>query len=90
MPKISPLQPTDALRFLRLADLRQNRRTSRSKIYRDVQNGVFPPPVHLGPNTSAWPAHEIDAIDRARIAGDGDDKIKVLVKSLVAARRVAA
>jgi prophage regulatory protein len=88
-PRPSAPQPIE-LHFLRLPDLLRRRGTSRSATYRHIAEGTLPPPVKLGPNTSAWPEHEITAIDAARIAGSTEDEIRALVKSLVAARKVAA
>jgi prophage regulatory protein len=58
--------------------------------YLDIKNGLCTPPVRIGPNASAWPAHEIEALNRARLAGKTDDEIRVLVKQLVAARTADA
>jgi prophage regulatory protein len=79
-----------AIRFLRLTDLRNRRGQSTSSIYRDIRNGLFPPPVKLGENTSAWPEHEADAIARAQIAGADSARIRTLVSELVAARKLGA
>lgn len=79
-----------SIRFLRLTELRGRRGQSTSSIYRDIRNGLFPPPIKLGENTSAWPEHEADAIARAQIAGADDARIRSLVAELVAARKLAA
>ncbi len=60
---------------------------SRSTIYRRINMGLFPRPIHIGQNSSAWPSHEIDAISKALIAGQSDDQIKALVESLHADRK---
>jgi len=59
---------------------------SRSTLYRDIQNGLFTHPVPIGGGRSAWPSNEIDAINRARIAGQSDDEIRALVIELEKAR----
>lgn len=82
--------PAGPLRFLRLPDIIARRRTSRTTIYGNIAAGTFPPPVKLGPNTSAWPEHEIEAIDRARLASASDDALQQLVAALLAARRPPA
>lgn len=86
---VSPthLQP---VLWLRLPDLIQGRKRGRSSLYRDVDQELLTPPVRIGANSSAWPSHEIAEIDHARLAGATDDEIRVLVRSLVAARKVAA
>lgn len=85
MPKPSPAP----LSWLRLPDLIRRRRSSRSATYRHVSLGLLPPPVHIGPRTSVWPEHEIEAIDRARLAGASDDDVRRLVSDLIAARGAA-
>ncbi|MGZ8095699.1 MAG: helix-turn-helix transcriptional regulator [Methylosarcina sp.] len=55
---------------------------SRSTLYRDISKGLFTRPVKIGGDRVAWPQNEIDAINRARIAGKSDDDIKALVKKL--------
>lgn len=59
---------------------------SRSTIYRDIQRGLFTKPVEIGGTRVAWPANEVEAINKARIAGKSDDEIKALVIELEAAR----
>lgn len=71
------------LRFNALADVTGK---TRSTIYRDIKSGLLTPPVKIGGDRSAWPAHEIDAINRARVAGKTDEEIKNLVSELKAAR----
>ena len=79
-----------SLQWLRLPDLITRRRRSRSATYRDIEHGLFPPPVRLGANSSVWPEFEVDAIDRARLAGATDDDIRTLVAQLIHDRRAAA
>lgn len=59
---------------------------SRSTLYQRVRQGTFTPPIALGSRAVGWPAHEVEAINAARIAGKSDDEIRVLVKKLVAQR----
>ena len=59
----------------------------RTKFYEDLNAGLFPPGVALGPRSVAWPSHEIDAIISARVAGKTEDQIRELVKQLTAARK---
>jgi prophage regulatory protein len=63
---------------------------SRSTIYFRISQGLFPKPVRLGLRAVGWPAAEVAAINRARIAGKSDDEIRALVEKLQAARRAAA
>jgi prophage regulatory protein len=55
-------------------------------IYTRSKSGLFPPPIKLTQRASAWPAHEIEAIAAAMIAGSTDDEMRALVKKLVARR----
>ncbi len=58
----------------------------RSSLYNAVNEGLFTPAVNIGIRSKAWPSHEVDAINAARIAGETDDEIRGLVRRLVAAR----
>lgn len=57
-----------------------------TSLYRDMEAGLFPSQIRIGPNTVAWPEHEVDAVIAARIAGKSNDEIRALVKRLHAAR----
>lgn len=60
----------------------------KSSLYRDVKNGLLTPPVDIGLRASAWPDNEVQAVIRARIAGQNDEQIRALVRQLIAARTV--
>jgi prophage regulatory protein len=62
---------------------------SRSTVYLRVSQGLLPRPVKIGPRASAWPAHEIDTINTALIAGKTDQEIRLLVANIEAARKEA-
>lgn len=57
-----------------------------STFYEWITRGLMPPGIALGWRSVGWPAHELDAIAVARIAGKTEDEIRALVKDLVAAR----
>ena len=59
---------------------------SRSSIYADIADGVWPPSVRLGANCVAWLEHETQAVLAARVAGKTAEEVRELVKELVAAR----
>jgi len=59
---------------------------SRSSIYLRITQGLLPTPVALGARAVGWPQAEIEAINRARIAGHDDAAIRTLVTALVAER----
>jgi prophage regulatory protein len=55
-----------------------------------IADGVFTHPVSLGGRAVGWPAHEVAALNAARIAGKPDAEIRTLVAQLEAARKAAA
>lgn len=63
---------------------------SKSTLYQNIADGLFTKPVKIGARASGWPAHEVHAINAARIAGKTDKQIMALVDSLQAARKAAA
>ena len=63
---------------------------SKSTLYQNIANGLFTKPVKIGARASGWPAHEVHAINAARIAGKTDKQIMALVDSLETARKAAA
>ena len=74
--------------FLRLPDVCERIGKPRSTIYREIGEGLLPPPVRISERSSAWPDDEIDAVNRARIQGKSDSEIRDLVSDLVSARMV--
>ena len=76
--------------FLRLEQLKNRIGLSRSTIYLRIADGVFTHPVSLGGRSVGWPAHEVEALNAARIAGKPDAEICELVKHLETARKAAA
>lgn len=63
---------------------------SRSALYLDIQQGLFPPPISLGLRAVGWPDDEVDRLNDARIAGKTKDEIRALVARLIAARKALA
>lgn len=72
--------------LLRRPIVEQATGNSRSTIYRNIQKGLFTHPVEIGGDRVAWPSNEVEAINKARIAGKSDEEIKQLVIELEAAR----
>jgi prophage regulatory protein len=60
--------PAAGRRALRITDVRHKIGLSHATIYGMVKAGRFPPPFRLGPNSSAWWEHEVDAWLEARAA----------------------
>lgn len=77
-------------KLLRFPEVISETGDARSTIYLRGSQGLFPPPIKLGPRSVAWPASEVAAINAARIAGWTDAEIRELVKRLVAARKSLA
>ena len=59
---------------------------SHASIYTAVKLGLFTRPVPIGQRSVGWPDTEVQAINRARIAGKTDAEIKALVDKLHADR----
>src|SRR5262249_30952872 len=55
---------------------------SRSSIYANISRGLWTKPVNIGQRAVGWPLREIEALNRARIAGWSDDRIRHLVSEL--------
>lgn len=72
--------------ILRLPAVKANTGLSRSTIYLRIAQGVFTHPVSLGARAVGWPAHEVAALNAARIAGKPETEIRALVVKLEAAR----
>lgn len=72
--------------ILRLPAVKENTGLSRSTIYLRIAQGVFTHPVSLGARAVGWPAHEVAALNAARIAGKPEAEIRALVAKLEAAR----
>lgn len=62
------------------------RGVGRTQHYADIGAGLFTKPVKLGRRMSGWPDTEVEALNRARIAGKSDVEIKALVRRLEVAR----
>lgn len=73
--------------ILRLPSVRSESGYSRSTIYLRIAQGLWTKQVVLGPRCVGWPAHEVMALNAARIAGKPDDAIRVLVLKLEADRK---
>ena len=76
--------------ILRLPAVKESTGLSRSTLYLRIANGVFTHPVSLGGRSVGWPAHEVAALNAARIAGKPDAEIRELVTKLEVARKAVA
>jgi prophage regulatory protein len=55
-------------RMLRLPEVLQVRRCSKSQLYADIRARRFPKPVRLGPRISAWAESDVITEQQAKIA----------------------
>ena len=76
--------------ILRLPAVKMATGLSRSTIYLRIMHGVITHPVSLGGRAVGWPAHEVAALNAARIAGKSEAEIRDLVVKLEADRKAAA
>ncbi len=79
-----------AHKILRLPAAKSESGYSRSTIYLRIAQGLWTKQVSLGPRCVGWPAHEVAALNAARIAGKTDEEIRALVVKLEAARKAAS
>jgi len=75
--------------ILRLPQVKVCVGLSRSSIYLAISQGRFPEPVRLGAGAVGWPAAEIAALNAARIAGQSDEEIRLLITRFHANRKAA-
>jgi prophage regulatory protein len=54
--------------FLKLADVLERTKLSRSNLYNLMDQGRFPKPAKLGDRVNAWADHEIQAWIEAQLA----------------------
>jgi len=79
----------DTIKFLRLAAVLERRGKCKSQHYVDIAEGLFVPPLPLGPDAHArgYPEHEVQAVNAAVLAGKSRAELRALVLELVAARK---
>lgn len=70
------------LQLLGLAAVLAKRQRTRNSHYHDIKIGLFTRGVKVGGRSVAWPAHEVDQLNAARVAGWSSDKIRLLVRRL--------
>ncbi len=73
--------------ILRIPAVKSESGLSRSTIYLRISQGLWTKPVSLGARAVGWPSDEVEAINAARIAGNTNDEIRILVEKLEAARK---
>lgn len=75
-------QLKDALRILRIKQIKAQTGLPNSTIYDHIGKGLFCHPIKLSERCSGWLETEVTAIMGARIAGKSDADIKSLVIEL--------
>ena len=75
-------QVKEALKILRIKQVKERTGLPNSTIYYHIENGTFIKPIKLGERISGWLESEVDAIMGALIAGKDEAEIKALVQSL--------
>ena len=75
--------------LLRLREVLAKRKSTSSTLYTAIREGLWTEPVKLSSRVSVWPAHEVDLILRARIAGQSKEEVQALVRELVEQRKAA-
>ncbi|XPF93849.1 helix-turn-helix transcriptional regulator [Colwellia sp. RE-S-Sl-9] len=81
---------TTPLIYLRIGEVTKLCGLPKSSFYEKVKLGLMPPPISLGERSVAWVNFEIEAVNRALLAGVSAQEIKALVMKLVEQRQQAA
>jgi prophage regulatory protein len=76
------------IRMLGQQELLERLSRCRTSLWSDTKKGLVTSPVRMGARSHRWPESEVDAIVRARIAGQTDDEIRALVVQLEAERAI--
>ena len=75
-----------SFKWLRLRDLIELDKQSRSTIYSEVSDGTRTKPVRISANCSAWPDFERDETNAAKLAGASKAELRKIVDRLHADR----
>jgi prophage regulatory protein len=59
---------------------------STASIYNNINAGLWTKPVRIGQRSVGWPSDEVEAINKARIAGATEEQLRDLVTRLHAKR----
>lgn len=72
----------EELQLLGLKAVLAKRQRTRNSHYHDIKIGLFTRGVKIGGRSVAWPAHEVNNLNAARVAGWSSDRIRDLVRRL--------
>ncbi len=78
------------IQFLRVKDVCRITTLCKSALYERVRKGEFIKPIKLGARASFWAASEVEAFQRAVMAGAPPEHLRALVRELEAARKECA
>lgn len=70
------------MNLLKIEEVVKLTRRSKPSVYRDIQAGLLPKQIKLGPRSSGWLSSELHAVLAARIAGVDADGVTLLVNRL--------
>ena len=76
-----------SIKILRLPDVCKAMGLARSTIYLRVSQGLLTKPISLGGKAVGWPYEEVEAVMLARIYGNTDKEISLLVQRLMDSRK---
>ena len=68
--------------IMRLQQVIELLRTSRSTVYKQVNKGTFPKPISMGDRAVAWVTSEVNEVINARIKGFTDKQLQQLIVEL--------
>jgi len=71
------------IKIIRLSEVLNVLPLSRTTMYLKVKNGLLPPAISLGEKAVGYIEHEYQTVLASMIAGDSEDEIKELVKTLI-------
>ena len=77
------------IHLMRLPRVQETLGMGKATVYDHIKEGLLPPPVNVGPKSSAWPSNEIERVVAARIAGKSDAEVRVIVERMVGERQHA-
>lgn len=76
----------DVIQLILLGEVLKLLGIGKTKLYGDIQKGIFPPPVKIG-TSSRWLVSEVQEIIRAYTRGATEAELVLLVNNLVARRK---
>jgi prophage regulatory protein len=68
--------------IIRLSDVLKVYPSSKSTLYNQIDENLFPSQIKLGSRRIGFISNEVEAVIQARISGKSDDAIKTMVLSL--------